>query len=64
MTIDSPHDSFIHQNAAINVVSGECQAEHYAGMDKDEVMEKRMKTSGGLTIMTLGGMNDDETVRF
>ena len=31
VTIDSPHDSPLHQMAAVNVVSKECVPEHYAG---------------------------------
>lgn len=32
VTIDSPHDSPLHKNSAINVVSKECTSQHYKGM--------------------------------
>ena len=55
VTIDSPHDSFLHQHAAVNVVSGECLHNHYRGMDKMEVMKKLQETAEGLVIITSGG---------
>ncbi|MCR5116484.1 MAG: carbohydrate kinase family protein [Lachnospiraceae bacterium] len=55
VTIDSPHTSKLHQQAAINVVSKECTAEHYKGMPAEEIMEKLKETSAGLTIITQGG---------
>ena len=55
VTIDAPHDSFLHRRAAVNVVSKECTAEHYAGMAPEAVMEKMQETAGGLTILTQGG---------
>ena len=55
VTIDSPHDSFLHQHAAVNVVSGECLHNHYRGMDKLEVMKKLQETAEGLVIITSGG---------
>ena len=55
VTIDSPHDSFLHQHAAVNVVSGECLHQHYAGMDKEEVMRRLQATAEGLVIITSGG---------
>jgi sugar/nucleoside kinase (ribokinase family) len=55
VTIDCPHDSPLHRNAAVNVVSKECTGEHYAGQDPEAIMEKLMETSGGLTILTRGG---------
>ena len=55
VTIDCPHDSPLHQGAAVNVVSKECTGEHYAGLSPEEVMEKLMDTSDGLTILTQGG---------
>ena len=55
VTIDSPHDSPLHQHAAVNVVSKECTAEHYAGMPPEAVMERLMETAEGLTILTQGG---------
>ena len=55
VTIDSPHDSFLHQHAAVNVVSGECLSQHYQGMDKDDVMAMLQETAQGLVIITSGG---------
>ena len=55
VTIDSPHDSPLHRMAAVNVVSKECTAEHYAGMAPEEIMEKLQRETDGLTIITQGG---------
>ena len=55
VTIDSPHDSPLHQNAAVNVVSKECTSLHYAGMEPETVMERMTETASGLTILTQGG---------
>lgn len=55
VTIDSPHDSALHRQAAVNVVSKECTAQHYAGMAPEAVMEKMQQETDGLTIITQGG---------
>ena len=55
VTIDSPHDSPLHQMAAVNVVSKECTAEYYAGMEPEAIMEKLQQETDGLTIITRGG---------
>ena len=55
VTIDSPHDSRLHQMAAVNVVSKECVPEYYAGMEPEAVMEKMEQETDGLTIITQGG---------
>ncbi|MBR4575992.1 MAG: carbohydrate kinase family protein [Clostridia bacterium] len=55
VTIDSPHDSPLHQHAAVNVVSKECTGQHYAGMSPEAVMERLQETSPGLTVLTRGG---------
>ena len=55
VTIDCPHDSPLHRHAAVNVVSGECTAQHYANMSPEDVMSLMKETSGGLTILTRGG---------
>jgi sugar/nucleoside kinase (ribokinase family) len=55
VTIDSRHDSELHRYAAVNVVSGECTAEHYAGMPPEAVMELMQQGTDGLTILTQGG---------
>lgn len=54
VTIDSMHDSFIHQNAAVNVVSGECLAK-YPDKSAEEVLAFMQETASGLTIITRGG---------
>ena len=55
VTIDSPHDSPLHRLATVNVVSRECVAEHYAGMEPEAIMEKMQQETDGLTIITQGG---------
>ena len=55
VTIDSPHDSRLHQMAAVNVVSKECVPEYYAGIAPEAVMEKMQQETDGLTIITQGG---------
>lgn len=55
VTIDAPHDTYLHQHAAVNVVSGECLHNHYQGMDKTEVMKLLQATAEGLVIITSGG---------
>ena len=55
VAIDSPHDSPLHKLAAVNVVSKECVAEHYAGMEPEAIVEKLQRETDGLTILTQGG---------
>lgn len=55
VTIDSPHDTRLHQLAAVNVVSRECVSEHYPGMAPEAIMEKLQQETEGLTIITQGG---------
>lgn len=55
VTIDSPHDSYLHQHCEINVVSKECLGEYYKDMDKTEVMRLMQENTDGLTIITTGG---------
>ena len=55
VTIDSPHDSPLHKNAAVNVVSKECTGEHYKGMSAEEIMKLMQQETDGLTIITQGG---------
>ncbi|MBP5669518.1 MAG: carbohydrate kinase family protein, partial [Lachnospiraceae bacterium] len=55
VTIDAPHETYLHQHAAINVVSKECTGSHYQGMAPEAVMELMMQNSNGLTILTQGG---------
>lgn len=55
VTIDSSHDTFLHQHAAINVVSGECLHNHYGGRSAEEIMPLLQETAEGLVIVTQGG---------
>lgn len=55
VTIDSPHDSPLHKNAAINVVSKECTSQHYKEMAPEAIMEQMQAETEGLTIITQGG---------
>lgn len=57
VTIDAPHTSYLHRHAAVNVVSGECLHQHYAGMKAEEVFPLLQQESDGLTIITSGGGN-------
>ncbi len=54
VTIDCPHDSPLHQMAAVNVVSRECTSQHYKGQTTEEIMKQLQSTSSGLTIITQG----------
>ena len=55
VTIDTPHNSFLHRHAAVNVVSRECTSMRYKGMSAEEVMAQMQSESDGLTIITQGG---------
>ena len=55
VTIDSRHDTFLHEHAAINVVSKECTENDYKGMAPEEILKLMMSGSDGLTIITQGG---------
>ncbi|MBO4696009.1 MAG: carbohydrate kinase family protein [Lachnospiraceae bacterium] len=55
VTIDAPHESYLHKHAAVNVVSKECTGSHYAGMAPEAVMELMLNEAEGLTILTQGG---------
>lgn len=55
VTIDSRHDSYLHKNAAINVVSKECTEGDYKGMESEDIMKLMQSESEGLTIITRGG---------
>lgn len=54
VTIDCLHDSPLHKNAAVNVVSRECTSQHYEGKSAYEIMELMTANTEGLTIMTRG----------
>ncbi|MBR6666722.1 MAG: carbohydrate kinase family protein [Lachnospiraceae bacterium] len=55
VTIDSRHDSFLHQNCAVNVVSKECTHAYLEeGYSMEEIFEKLVETSDGLVVITIG----------
>ncbi len=54
VTIDCRHDSFLHRNAAVNVVSNECTSQQYPGMSNEEVFALMQSDTDGLTIITRG----------
>ncbi|MBQ3968392.1 MAG: carbohydrate kinase family protein, partial [Lachnospiraceae bacterium] len=54
VTIDTRHDSPLHKNAAINIISHECTDIQYPGMAVEEVMALMQKETDGLTIITQG----------
>ena len=57
VTIDSSHNSYLHQHAAVNVVSKECLGADYKGVPAEEVFHLLQETADGLTIIT-NGAND------
>lgn len=54
VTIDCPHTDYLHEHAAINVVSKECLESHYKDEPKETVFEKMISTTDGLVIITTG----------
>ncbi len=55
VTIDSRHDTYLHQNCAINVVSKECTHAYLEeGYSMEEIFEKLVETTDGLVIITSG----------
>ena len=54
VTIDAMHDTFLHKNAAINVVSKEC-AVNYPGKTPEAILDLMRRETDGLTIITQGG---------
>ena len=55
VTIDSRHDSFLHRNCAINVVSKECTHAYLEeGYSMEEIFDKLVETTNGLVIITSG----------
>ena len=54
VTIDCRHDSVLHRHAAVNVVSRECTAASYPGMEPEAVMELMQRETDGLTVLTQG----------
>lgn len=54
VTIDCRHDSYLHQHAAINVLSHECTDHDYKGHTLDEVYALLTANTEGLVIITAG----------
>ena len=54
VTIDSPHDGYLHRNAAATVLSDEYWRPTYAGKTAAEVISAYAEQSAGLTIFTAG----------
>ena len=55
ITIDCPHDSFLHQHCAVNVVSRECTgSEQYQNKSAEEIYELLTGHTDGLVILTRG----------
>ena len=55
VTIDSSHDSYLHQHSAINVVSKECtSSDLYNGQSLEEIYELLVENTDGLVIITSG----------
>lgn len=55
VTIDCRHDSFLHKNAAINVVSKECSSSYLSeGMSLEDIYYLMAENTDGLVIITSG----------
>lgn len=54
VTIDCPHDTYLHRHAAINVVSKECTGNHYRGQPPEDILRQLTDTTDGLVIVTAG----------
>jgi sugar/nucleoside kinase (ribokinase family) len=54
VTIDCPHDGYLHRHAAATVVSGEYWRPAYTGRTAEEVISSYSEQSAGLTIFTAG----------
>lgn len=55
VTIDSRHDTYLHQNCAVNVVSKECTHAYLEeGYSLEGIFEKLVETTEGLVIITSG----------
>lgn len=55
VTIDCLHDSAIHKNAAVSVISGEFIRSAYANKSHEDLLSLFCENSNGLTIITNGG---------
>lgn len=54
VTIDCKYDSYLHQNSAISVISGEGIQNYYPGKTREELFPLFQENGGGLTIITNG----------
>lgn len=54
VTIDCRYDGYLHQNAAVTVISGEGISNLYPGKTRDELLPLYLENSKGLTIITNG----------
>lgn len=55
VTIDSSHDSYIHQHSSINIISKECtESERYRDKSIEEIYNLFTETTNGLVIITRG----------
>ncbi|NLZ45354.1 MAG: carbohydrate kinase family protein [Clostridiales bacterium] len=55
VTIDCSFNSYVHQNAAISIISGEGIHLYYPDMSREELFPLFIEKSDGLTIITNGG---------
>jgi sugar/nucleoside kinase (ribokinase family) len=55
VTLDSPYDDYVAQNAAAVAISHELRDQAYAGRDMREVFGHYLETCRGLVIFTFGG---------
>jgi sugar/nucleoside kinase (ribokinase family) len=55
VTIDCKYDSYLHQNSAVSVISGEGIHNHYPGKTREELFPLFQDNGSGLTIITNGG---------
>ena len=53
-TIDCKHDTYLHQHAAVNVVSKECINSDYKGQKIEEIYQQLIDHTDGLVIITSG----------
>ena len=54
VTIDCKHDTYLHQHAAVNVVSKECINSDYKGQKIEEIYQQLIDHTDGLVIITSG----------
>lgn len=54
VTIDCAYDSYLHQHAAVSIISGEGIKEFYPGRTREELFPYYQENSDGLTIISNG----------